>query len=109
VQQQHYNSCLQQYRKIYSAAAALKLLSSTIQEHLQCSSSTKTAVSNNTGTFTVQQQHYNSCLQQYRKIYSAAAALKLLSSTIQEHLQCNSSTKTAVSNNTGTFTVQQQH
>jgi hypothetical protein len=49
------NSCLQQYRKIYSAAAALKLLSPTIQEHLQCSSSTKTPVSNNTGTFTVQQ------------------------------------------------------
>jgi hypothetical protein len=43
--------------KIYSAAAALKLLSPTIQEHLQCSSSTKTPVSNNTGTFTVQQQH----------------------------------------------------
>jgi hypothetical protein len=39
------------------AAAALKLLSPTIQEHLQCSISTKTPVSNNTGTFTVQQQH----------------------------------------------------
>jgi hypothetical protein len=40
-----------------SAAAVLKLLSPTIQEHLQCSSSTKTPVSNNTGKFTVLQQH----------------------------------------------------
>jgi hypothetical protein len=47
--------------------------------------------------------------QQYRNIYSAAAALKLLSPTIQENLQCSSSTKTPVSNNTGKFTVQQQH
>jgi hypothetical protein len=35
----------------------LLLHCSTIQENLQCSSSTKTPVSNNTGTFTVQQQH----------------------------------------------------
>jgi hypothetical protein len=38
---------------MFSAAAALKLLSPTIQDHLQCSSSTKTPVSNITGTFTV--------------------------------------------------------
>jgi hypothetical protein len=43
--------------RIYSAAVAIKLVSPTIQEHLQCSSSTKTPVSNNTGKFTVQQQH----------------------------------------------------
>jgi hypothetical protein len=49
-------SCIVGDRRIYSAAAALKLLSPTIQEHLQCSSSTKTPVSNNTGKFTVQQQ-----------------------------------------------------
>jgi hypothetical protein len=40
---------------MYSAAAALKRLSPTIQEILQCSSSTKTPVSNNTGKYTVQQ------------------------------------------------------
>jgi hypothetical protein len=58
---------------------------------------------------TAQQKHENDCLQQYRNIYSAAAAIKLLSRTIQEHLQCRSSTKTPVSNNTGKFTVQKQH
>jgi hypothetical protein len=50
-----------------------------------------------------------SAAEQYRNIYSAAAALKLLSPTLQENLQCCSSTKIPVSNNTGTFTVQQQH
>jgi hypothetical protein len=111
---------------LISAAAALKLLSptiqenlqcssstktpsQTIQEHLQCSSSTKTPVSNNTGKITVLQKQKNSCLQQYREIYSAATALKHLSPTIQEHLQCSSSTKPPVSNNKGKFTVLQQH
>jgi hypothetical protein len=63
---------------MYSAAAALKLLSPTIQEYLQCSSSiTKTPVSNNTGTFTVQQQlllHCKySCIVGDRSFCAAAA------------------------------------
>jgi hypothetical protein len=69
----------------FSAAAALKiflycwrplkLLSPTIQEHLQCSSSTKTPVSNNTGKFTVLLLHCTFSCIVGDKSFSAAAAL----------------------------------